>query len=188
MASSLCDAGVGKDARIQKAADWIKAKQLNDPTRGDWRIYSLTPGAGGWSFEYENTWYPDVDDTAVVVMALVKQDADCMIHSKPIADAVEWILGMQNRDGGWAAFDHNNDKLWLHKIPFSDMDSLCDPSSSDITGRILECFGFLLSHQQGDRVDIKLRERMSDASWRAVSYLMKEQESPTGACVESLEE
>ncbi|KAI9155715.1 squalene cyclase [Paramyrothecium foliicola] len=181
MASALCDAGVGSDPRVQKAADWTKAKQLNDPTRGDWRIYCPTSQAGGWSFEYENTWYPDVDDTAVVVMALVKQDFDGMIASKSITDAVDWMIGMQNPDGGWAAFDHGNDKLWLHKIPFSDMDSLCDPSSSDITGRIIECFGFLLSHQQGHRINPNLRKRMDEASWKAVEYLLKEQEVPTSA-------
>ncbi|KAH7320702.1 terpenoid cyclases/protein prenyltransferase alpha-alpha toroid [Stachybotrys elegans] len=181
MASALCDAGESHDSRVQRAAEWIKAKQLNDPTRGDWRIYCPVKQAGGWSFEYDNTWYPDVDDTAVVVMALLKQDADGMIGSKSIADAVEWMIGMQNPDGGWAAFDHGNDKLWLHKIPFSDMDSLCDPSSSDITGRIIECFGFLLSHHKGHHIDPDLRGKMNDASWRAVTYLLKEQEAPNSA-------
>jgi squalene-hopene/tetraprenyl-beta-curcumene cyclase len=177
MVSSLCDAGIAKNPSVKKAADWTMAKQLNDPNKGDWQVYGPKGASAGWSFEYENTWYPDVDDTAVVVMALVKQDVD-LIASKSIADSIVWMIGMQNHDGGWGAFDHNNDKLWLHKIPFSDMDSLCDPSSSDITGRLVECFGFLLNHPQRSRMDMGLRKKMADSSWRAIPYLMKEQEAP----------
>lgn len=174
MAGALCEAGYGPDTRIVKAADWIKRKQIFGP-QGDWRIYSSNTQAGGWSFEYHNTWYPDVDDTAVVIMTLVRQDPG-LITSESISSSVEWILGMQNHDGGWAAFDTNNDKLWLHKIPFSDMDSLCDPSSADITGRILECFGFLLD-QRKCRLDRRLEKKVTAASWRGISYLIKEQEA-----------
>ncbi|KAK8126601.1 squalene-hopene-cyclase [Apiospora kogelbergensis] len=147
MASSLCDAGLRSDGRICQAAAWLKCRQILG-SKGDWRVYSPCRQAGGWSFEYHNQWYPDVDDTAVVVMALVKQDCR-LIKSDTIAHAVTWIMGMQNHDGGWAAFDCYNDSLWLHKIPFSDMDSLCDPSSADITGRILECFGLAASSARG---------------------------------------
>ncbi|KAI1382457.1 terpenoid cyclases/protein prenyltransferase alpha-alpha toroid [Hypoxylon crocopeplum] len=173
MSDALCEAGVGSDPRVLRAADWIKRKQISGP-QGDWRIYSSNSQPGGWSFEYHNTWYPDVDDTAVVIMALVRQDPH-LITSESILSAVEWILGMQNHDGGWAAFDTNNDKLWLHKIPFSDMDSLCDPSSADITGRILECFGFLLVHRKG-RLNEKLGRKVTTASWKAISYLTTQQE------------
>ncbi|KAI6090664.1 terpenoid cyclases/protein prenyltransferase alpha-alpha toroid [Hypoxylon rubiginosum] len=174
MAGALCEAGYGPDTRILKAVNWIKRKQIFGP-QGDWRVYSRNTQAGGWSFEYHNTWYPDVDDTAVVIMTLVAQDPG-LITSESISSSVEWILGMQNHDGGWAAFDTNNDKLWLHKIPFSDMDSLCDPSSADITGRILECFGFLLAQRKG-RLDIRLEKKVITASWRGISYLIKEQEA-----------
>lgn len=173
MASSLCDAGMGSDVRVCKAAAWLKPRQLLGP-EGDWRVYSPCSQAGGWSFEYHNKWYPDVDDTAVVVMALVKQDYH-LVESDSVARAVTWILGMQNHDGGWAAFDCYNDKLWLHKIPFSDMDSLCDPSSADITGRILECFGYLLSHKRG-RLDESLQKTVVASSARGIAYLRKEQQ------------
>jgi len=173
MASSLCDAGVGSDDRICKASEWLKCRQLLGP-EGDWRVYSPCQQAGGWSFEYHNKWYPDVDDTAVVVMALVKQDYQLM-KSDSIPHAVMWIMGMQNHDGGWAAFDCYNDKLWLHKIPFSDMDSLCDPSSADITGRILECFGYLLSHKRG-RLNEQLEKKLVASSTRGIAYLRKEQD------------
>ncbi|KAL8728150.1 MAG: hypothetical protein Q9166_005600 [cf. Caloplaca sp. 2 TL-2023] len=174
MVSALCDAGVRRDARVGKAVDWVKARQLLGP-QGDWRVYSPNEQAGGWSFEYENTWYPDVDDTAVIVIALIKHDPD-FIGSVCISNAVKWILGMQGPDGGYGAFDYDNNKTWLHKIPFSDMDSLCDPSSADITGRVLECFGFLLSHRQGSW-DRNLMLKVNASSERAIAYLLSEQET-----------
>ena len=85
----------------------------------------------------------ELDDTAATILALVKHDPK-QAHSPTVIRAVTWILGMQNPDGGWAAFDKYNDKLWLNKIPLSDMDALCDPSTSDITGRVLEAFGLIL--------------------------------------------
>ena len=172
MLNALCDAGIGGDARVQKAVKWVKDRQLLGP-EGDWRIYQPNIKPGGWSFQYTNTWYPDVDDTAVVVMALIKHDPSC-IGSECISNAVKWILGMHNPDGGWAAFDYGNNKLWLHKIPFSDMDSLCDPSTADVTGRILECFGFLLSHRKGSW-DRQLMLQVNRASERGVRYLLSEQ-------------
>ncbi|KAL8737235.1 MAG: hypothetical protein Q9181_001889 [Wetmoreana brouardii] len=174
MLSALCDAGNREDIRVRQASDWVKARQLLGP-QGDWRVYSPNKQAGGWSFEYENTWYPDVDDTAVIVIALIKQDP-YFIGSECISNAIKWILGMQGPDGGYGAFDYDNNKLWLHKIPFSDMDSLCDPSSADITGRVLECFGFLLSHRYGSW-DQGLKLRVEASSERAMSYLFSEQEA-----------
>ncbi|KAL8672927.1 MAG: hypothetical protein Q9168_002633 [Polycauliona sp. 1 TL-2023] len=173
MMSALCDAGVGSDIRVQQAVDWVKVRQLIVP-QGDWRIYSPNKQAGGWSFEYHNTFYPDVDDTAVIVIALIKHDP-YFIGSECISNAVKWILGMQAPDGGFGAFDYDNNKLWLHKIPFSDMDSLCDPGSADITGRILECFGFLLSHKKGSW-DPQLMQQVKASSERSISWLLREQE------------
>ncbi|KAL8707417.1 MAG: hypothetical protein Q9220_007562 [cf. Caloplaca sp. 1 TL-2023] len=177
MMSALCDAGAGNDVRVQQAIDWVKARQLLGP-QGDWRIYSPNTQAGGWSFEYHNTFYPDVDDTAVIVIALVKHDP-YFIGSDCISNAVKWIIGMQAPDGGFGAFDYDNNKLWLHKIPFSDMDSLCDPSSADITGRVLECFGFLLSRKKGSW-DRNLMMQVQTSSQIAIRWLLREQE-PMGA-------
>lgn len=177
MMSALCDTDARGDVRVQKAVEWVKVRQLLGP-QGDWRVYSPNKQAGGWSFEYHNTWYPDVDDTAVIVIALIKHDP-YFIGSECIWNAVTWILGMQCPNGGYGAFDYDNNKLWLHKIPFSDMDSLCDPSSADITGRVLECFGFLLSHKKGSW-DPVLMQQVEASSKRAISYLFAEQE-PFGA-------
>jgi squalene-hopene/tetraprenyl-beta-curcumene cyclase len=189
MVRALCDAGLGpggdkagkgdRDTRIAAAVDWVRALQNVGPG-GDWRIYSRNQQAGGWPFEYYNTLYPDVDDTAVVVLMLVAYDP-AAIESEAVEWAVEWILGMQSRDGGWGAFDVNNDARWLHKIPFSDMDSLVDPSTSDVTGRMLECFGTLLNYRKGGhRIRPGLAQRLRESSQKALRFILKEQ-TPSGA-------
>lgn len=175
---ALCDAGLlsQTNEHLTRAVDWIKNRQLLGP-EGDWRVYNPRLAPGGFSFEYFNTWYPDVDDTAAAILSFIKQDPESA-GSPCVAKAIEWILGMQNRDGGFAAFDLNNDKLFLNKIPFSDMDSLCDPSTADVTGRVLEAFGLLIhtSHKgHGVAVDVILRVRA--ASERAIMYLASIQES-----------
>ncbi|HVI96268.1 MAG TPA: squalene--hopene cyclase [Anaeromyxobacter sp.] len=159
----LVDAGADpKDEKLVAARRWVEAKQLTNPW-GDWRVYAPDATPGGYSFEYSNSWYPDVDDTAAVVIGQLKQDPASR-DGEPVRHAVEWMLGMQNRDGGWGAFDVNNDALFLNEIPFSDMDSLCDPSSPDVTGRVLEALGIL-----GDR-------RHGAACRRALRYLRRSQE------------
>lgn len=173
VALAMCDAGTASDPRMCKTAEWLKCRQLLGP-EGDWRVYSPCQQPGGWSFQYHNKWYPDVDDTAVVIMALAKQDNQ-WIETESLIHAVTWIMGMQNHDGGWGAFDCYNNKMWLHKIPFSDMDSLCDPSTADVTGRILECFGYLLS-QQRDRLEDQMAKKLEASANRGVNYLLKEQE------------
>lgn len=162
---------------LSKAAAWLREMQRLEG-HGDWRIYAKTQQAGGWSFEYFNSFFPDVDDTAAVIMALVKEEPRS-IHSECIASAVEWILGMQNRDGGWGAFDINNDAHWLHKMPFSDMDSLVDPSTADVTGRVLECFGSLLDHRREHQyleLGSVMRRRLIEASKPALEFLLANQE------------
>lgn len=181
MTVGLCDAGnsVQVDS-LNKAVDWIADRQLLGP-EGDWRIYNPRLRAGGFSFEYFNSWYPDVDDTAAAILAFLKQDPSSA-SSLHVIEATEWILGMQNGDGGWAAFDLNNNKLFLNKIPFSDMDSLCDPSTADVTGRILEAFGLFLeiTDRKNIDIDVDLLNRMEAASLRAIRYLTSNRE-PTGA-------
>ncbi|KAI9375931.1 terpenoid cyclases/protein prenyltransferase alpha-alpha toroid [Aspergillus egyptiacus] len=178
----LCDAGIPSH-RTASAITWVKARQLVGP-EGDWRVYQPNITPGGFSFEYFNRWYPDVDDTAAAILAMVKQDPQCRDPSTSLVvrRAVEWILGMQNRDGGWGAFDVHNDRLWLNKIPFSDMDSLCDPSTADVTGRILEAFGLLMQGAAANKYGITadLIDGMNLACDRAITYLARTQE-PTGA-------
>ena len=170
----LCDAQV-PSPKLTAAISWLRTQQNLGP-QGDWRIYSSQSTPGGFSFEYHNTWYPDTDDTAAVILAFLKQDPTSA-SSTHVSLAVEWILGMQNRDGGWGAFDTENDKLFMNKIPFSDMDSLCDPSTADVTGRILEAFGLLAHIAKKQYVMPKLLERMQTSSNAAISYLAAQQES-----------
>ncbi len=159
-----------KDARLSKAHEWVAKKQLL-VDHGDWKVYNPKGPSGGWSFEYENSWYPDIDDTAAVILALVKQNPDCK-NSQTIKRAVEWIVSMQNKDGGWAAFDIDNDKLFLNDMPFSDMESLCDPSSPDVTGRVLEAFGLLQDHG----ADFSYIPNMKQVNAKALDYLKATQE------------
>jgi squalene-hopene/tetraprenyl-beta-curcumene cyclase len=159
----LIDAGHDpKDRKLVEAREWIVKKQIL-VNYGDWKVYNPNGSSGGWSFEYDNTWYPDVDDTAAIVIGFLKQDPESR-DSFTVRRAVEWIVSMQNRDGGWAAFDIDNDKLFLNSIPFSDMDSLCDPSSPDVTGRVLEALGLMN--------DPKYREVCN----RGIEYLRRTQE------------
>jgi squalene-hopene/tetraprenyl-beta-curcumene cyclase len=109
-------------------------------------------------------------------MCLIKHDP-AFIGSLSIYRAAEWILGMQNPDGGCAAFDYNNDKMLLNRIPISDMDSLCDPSTADVTGQILECFGLLLSSPRRKVVDEDLLEPLRVSAIRSIAYLELQQDS-----------
>ncbi len=137
---ALLDAGTDPaEPRLVAARRWIEERQLTNAW-GDWTVYNPHGPPGGWSFEYVNTWYPDVDDTAAIVIGLVKQEPASR-EGPVVGRALAWMRSMQNRDGGWAAFDRDNDRVFLNEIPFSDMDSLCDPSSPDVTGRVLEALG-----------------------------------------------
>ena len=179
MVRGLIDAGFDKaDERIHKSVKWIKSKQILEQT-GDWRIFAGSVEAGGFSFEYNNKWYPDVDDTAAAILAIITHDP-VAVGSTTVFKAAKWICGMQNRDGGWGAFDFGNDKLWLNKIPFSDMDALCDPSSADVTGRILEAFGLMIELGKTEFVEPNLIQDISSVCSRATEYLIQEQE-PCGA-------
>ncbi|KAL9621147.1 MAG: hypothetical protein Q9160_004398 [Pyrenula sp. 1 TL-2023] len=179
MTMALGDSGSSTTRQpIEQTINWIKSHQLTGP-EGDWRVKSPTLASGGWSFEYFNTWFPDVDDSACAVLALLKQDSRC-VTSSTIVQGVSWIIGMQNADGGWAAFDKDNNYLFLNKIPFSDMDSLCDPSTADVTGRIVECLGTILFSPHSALLDPNFLSQLDRAATRGISYL-RSQQCDTGA-------
>ncbi|TPX15829.1 uncharacterized protein E0L32_000163 [Thyridium curvatum] len=182
MVHGLCDVGLDpSDVRLRKAVRWIRERQIHEQ-HGDWLVYSPTLISAGWSFEYYNTWYPDVDNTAAALITLIKHSPSA-VGLDDVVKAAWWICGMQNPDGGWGAFDKENDRLWLNRIPFSDMNSLCDPSTPDVTGHMLEVFGLMMHtvSRGGQRVrDPALIEHMERASARAIVYLIETQE-PTGA-------
>ncbi|KZZ92926.1 Hopene cyclase [Moelleriella libera RCEF 2490] len=177
MTRGLCLGGAvdKNDARMLEAVRWIKARQQLGP-EGDWRHYHPTQQPGGWSFEYNNSWYPDTDDTAAAVLALVNQ-SPAAVDSVAVTCALQWIFGMQNVDGGWGAFDINNDRLWLNKVPFSDLEALCDPSSADVTGRILEAYGLVLRNSDKHHVDGAIVDAITKSTERALYYLASTQET-----------
>ncbi|PHH86976.1 hypothetical protein CDD83_9479 [Cordyceps sp. RAO-2017] len=120
-----------------------------------------------------------MDDTAAAILALVRRGGRAAVRSPVVARAAAWVCGMQNRDGGWGAFDLDNDSLWLNKIPFSDMDALCDPSSADVTGRVLEAFGLLLQPPEtaAAGVEAGLAAAIEAACRTGLFYLASTQEA-----------
>jgi len=158
--------------------DWVAAQQLL-VDYGDWRIYNPSGVSGGWAFEYDNSWYPDVDDTAAVVLALLKENPK-RLTSMTVERALDWLLSMQNKDGGWAAFDVDNDRIYLNEIPFSDMDSLCDTSSRmlrDVCSSRLGITSLLTELEKSNDENIQHRIRKIEAATaRGIDYLRNSQE------------
>lgn len=137
---ALVTSGIPADhPQIKKAADWLIAKEVK--IRGDWAVKNPYPEASGWAFEFANEWYPDVDDTFKVLMALkLAQSSNEEEKAKVIDRATRWAMSFQCRDGGFAAFDKDVTKKWLEHVPFADHNAILDPPCSDITARGIECF------------------------------------------------
>jgi squalene-hopene/tetraprenyl-beta-curcumene cyclase len=146
---------------LRRAGDYLLREEVT--VKGDWSIRNPDLAPGGWAFEFENDLYPDVDDTAVVALALHElgrgEDA--------IARGVEWMVGMQSRDGGWGAFDVDNQAMWLYKVPFCDFGKVTDEPSADVTAHSLETLGALGSHREAAENGIEwlLSEQEDDGSW-----------------------
>lgn len=122
----------GEDQVISKAADWMAEREITD-VKGDWAVWRPDLEPSGWAFQYENPHYPDIDDTAVVVMALDR--AGNSRHRETIERATRWTVGMQSKNGGWSAFDVDNTYSYLNHIPFADHGALLDPPTADVTAR-----------------------------------------------------
>src|ERR1700722_1731509 len=166
---ALEEAGVAPDhPSLVKSAEWMLSKQVLGP--GDWQIKNKDAEPGGWAFEFRNDYYPDVDDTAFVLMALQRvkfPDAKRMEAATP--RGVQWLLSMQNKDGGWGAFDRDNDRKLLCNIPFADHNAMIDPSTADVTARVVEClgrFGWPAEHPMVQRaVGFLTKDQSKDGSW-----------------------
>ena len=141
--SALLESGIPSGhSAIQDAIKWLFSKQIFVP--GDWCYHAPDLESAGWAFEFENDYYPDLDDTPMVVMAILRGNAMASSHYKErIAKAINWVLGMQGSDGGWGAFDIDNNGLYLNRIPFADHGALLDPSTSDLTARCIELLSML---------------------------------------------
>jgi squalene-hopene/tetraprenyl-beta-curcumene cyclase len=166
---ALEEAGVPADhPALVKSAEWILSKQVLGP--GDWQVKNKDAEPGGWVFEFRNDFYPDVDDTAFVLMALqrVKYPEPQKMEAA-MRRGIQWLLSMQNRDGGWAAFDRDNDKAFLCNIPFADHNAMLDPSTADVTARVLEClgrYGWTAEHPAIQRaLRFLLKDQCEDGSW-----------------------
>ncbi|HEX4406445.1 MAG TPA: squalene--hopene cyclase [Polyangia bacterium] len=167
---ALIQAGQGEHPALRRAASWLLRKQTR--RAGDWSQRNPVP-PGGWYFEHRNEFYPDVDDTCMALMVLKHARADDVSEATQdaaIRRGLTWMLGMQNDDGGWASFDRGNDKRWLTEVPFADHNAMIDPSTADITGRVLESLShfeeFSAAHPIVRRaLDFLRRDQASDGAW-----------------------
>ncbi|MEU5057365.1 MULTISPECIES: squalene--hopene cyclase [unclassified Streptomyces] len=164
---ALADAGLPADhPRLVKAADWMLREQIDRP--GDWSVRRPQLASGGWAFEFHNDNYPDIDDTAEVVLALRRvRHPDRVRMEKAIERGVRWNLGMQSRNGAWAAFDVDNTSPFPNRLPFCDFGEVIDPPSADVTGHVVEMLAV-----EGMSHDPRTR--------RGIEWLLAEQE-PNGA-------
>lgn len=170
---SLVDSGLEADhPALQKGAQWLLDKQILD--YGDWMVKNRKGMPGGWAFEFENRFYPDVDDTAVVVMALLQvRIQDEALKQQAVKRAVDWIATMQCKPGGWAAFDLDNNQDWLNLVPYGDLKAMIDPNTADVTARVLEMMGNLQAQMPGIALQTVLSEPQIQ---RGLDYLIQEQE------------
>lgn len=169
MAKALLDAGLpGDHPALVRAADWLIDRQILQT--GDWSVRNPSLAPGGWAFEFENRWYPDVDDSAVILMGLHRiRASDPERQRRALERGTTWTLGMQSRNGGWGAFDTDNDATFLNAIPFADMKAMIDPPTEDLTGRLLELMGVAGYDLRFDRArrarEFVLRTQRPDGSW-----------------------
>jgi len=162
---ALGESGVpATDARMVAAGDWMLQKQVTH--KGDWAVKVKDTAPAGWYFEFNNEFYPDVDDSAMVMLGLSKiQHSNERYQYESVQRAITWIFSMQCKDGGWASFDKDNDKMVFEHIPFADHNAMLDPPTVDITGRVLECLAAYGYTQEDKRVR------------RAISFIRKNQET-----------
>jgi squalene-hopene/tetraprenyl-beta-curcumene cyclase len=159
---ALLDSGLEPDhPALQTAARWLLREQVL--AGGDWQVRTNGLEPGGWSFEFENDWYPDTDDTAEVLIALARTR---LPYERSKAEAIErgkrWLLGMQSANGGWGAFDKDNTRRVVNEIPFCDFGEVIDPPSEDVTAHVIEAL-------------CELGEAESPAVRRGLNYLRRAQ-------------
>ncbi len=161
----LGDAGLPPEHEaISRGARWMLDEEVR--VKGDWAVRRPDLAPGGWAFEFENDVYPDIDDTAEVVMALRRASLPGL--DEAVARGVEWTLGMECTGGGWGAFDADNAQELIRKLPFCDFGEVIDPPSADVTAHVVEMLAGegMSSHPAAQRgIDWLLREQGADGSW-----------------------
>lgn len=170
--TALLDSGVSPaDPRVTTAGDWLLTQQIF--RYGDWAVFNRKGKPAGWAFEFYNDYYPDVDDTAAVVMALLAMKLDDEEYKlEACRAATDWIMTMQCRAGGWAAFDVDNTQDLWNRMPYGDLKAMIDPPTADLTGRVLELLGHWRARGEKRYADRDVQ--------RAVSFLLRLQE-PDGS-------
>jgi len=166
---ALAESGVSAhDRRLVQPCEWMLRKQVT--RRGDWYVKNRNVAPGGWYFEFNNEFYPDVDDTAQVLLALSRvKTSNESYQTRSVERALDWVLSMQCKNGGWASFDKDNNRMVFQHIPFADHNAMLDPATVDITGRVLEClasYGYSLKDKPVQRaLEFIKREQEPDGSW-----------------------
>jgi squalene-hopene/tetraprenyl-beta-curcumene cyclase len=150
-------------AASDRALRWLQAQQLLEQP-GDWQVNRPALPGGGWAFQFSNSFYPDLDDTAAIVWAM-RRASDAERYSQPVDRALDWLVGMQSRNGGFASFDVDNVHYRLNHIPFADHGALLDPPTSDVTARVVTALATVGRPQDKQPLE------------RAVAFLRQEQEA-----------
>ena len=162
---ALRDAGIpADDPAVARAAEWLAAEEVT--IAGDWAVKRPSLAPAGWAFEFANDFYPDIDDTAEIVLALRRCNvvtAGSPDYTAAVQRGVDWVVGMQSADGGWAAFDADNTSRLVAKLPFCDFGAVIDPPTADVTAHVVE---MLAAHGQAG----------SEAARRGVTWLLAAQE------------
>ncbi len=171
---TLMEAGGAEAAKpIGKALDWLKPLQVLD-IAGDWAAIRPKTRPGGWAFQYANAYYPDLDDTAAVVLAMDRARSSSLapagVYDESISRGLEWIEGMQSKNGGFGAFDADNTYYYLNYIPFADHGALLDPPTADVSARCVSMMAQLGETRENNpqfarAVDYLLKEQEADGSW-----------------------
>jgi len=167
-AFALGEATEPENDLLRRSADWLLTKEVR--RKGDWSVKRPKTEPSGWYFEFANEFYPDIDDTAMVLLALNRSHASRPDEQKACEHrAIQWLFDMQSKDGGWAAFDVDNDWRPLSFVPFADHNAMLDPTCPDITGRVLEAlcaYGYDRSHPAIEKgVQYLIRTQEEDGSW-----------------------
>lgn len=165
---SLIESGLIADHKsINSAVDWLLEQEIRQ--KGDWAVSAEPVDLGGWAFEFENENYPDIDDVAEVLIALDLSSGRERDKSAAIDRGIKWLFAMQSDNGGWGAFDTNNDRELIYKIPFADFGAVIDPPSVDVTAHVVELlgrFGFEFKDPPVARaLDYIKSEQLDDGSW-----------------------
>jgi squalene-hopene/tetraprenyl-beta-curcumene cyclase len=162
----LADAGLAGDhPAIARATDWLLAEEITH--RGDWAIRRPRLTAGGWAFEFQNDWYPDIDDTAIVALALRRSSPSDEVNAA-VRRGIAWTIGMRSSNGAWGAFDADNCRTLVRRLPFCDFGEVIDPPSADVTAHVVEMLA--KEGRDGDPltrrgVDWLLDEQEPNGSW-----------------------